>query len=115
MLKLDRNSSNYNKIIQSSYGRYLSEIGQIHAIYVTDNNGRAVFNHNMHIMMKIYGCEITICRYTIGKKSSYCAEFSWDIFSQYSSQYVYGTRMYRGVEEVIYRILELAYEADVNM
>ena len=53
MLKLDRNSSNYNKIIQSSYGRYLSKIGQIHAIYVTDNNGRAVLNHNMHIMMKI--------------------------------------------------------------
>lgn len=115
MLKINQSSYVYKKVSDSNYVRYLSKFGQIHAIFVSEDNGRPVLNRNLHIMMKMYGCEITISRYTIGKSSSYCGEFGWDIFSQYSSQYIYGTKMYRGVEEVMHRILELAYEADINI
>ena len=115
MLKLSNHKSLYAQVLQSSYVRYLSKFGDICEIYVTENYGQPVLGRNMHVMMRAFGRRFTVCRYTIGKKSSYCVEFSWDIFSQYSSQYVVGTAMYKGIEEVIAHVLGLAYDADIDM
>ena len=115
MLKLSNHKSLYAQVLQSSYVRYLSKFGDICEIYVTENYGRPVLGRNMHVMMCAFGRRFTVCRYTIGRKSSYCVEFSWDIFSQYSSQYVVGTAMYKGIEEVIIHVLGLAYDADIDM
>ena len=115
MLKLSNHKSLYFQVLQSSYIRYLSKFGEVCEIYVTENYGQPVLGRNMHVMMRAFGRRFTVCRYTIGRKSSYCVEFSWDIFSQYSSQYVVGTAMYKGIEEVIAHVLGLAYEADIDM
>lgn len=115
MLRLSDQKYLYAQILNSSYARYLSKFGDICEIFVTENCGKPILDRDMHVMMRAFGRRFTVCRYTIGRKSSYCVEFSWDIFSQYSSQYVVGTAMYKGIEEVIIHVLGLAYDADIDM
>ena len=115
MLKLSNHKSLYAQILNSSYVRYLSKFGDICEIFVTENYGKPILDRDMYVMMRSFGYQFTVSRYIVGRKSSYCVEFGWNIFSQYSSQYVYVTEMPHGVEEVIVDILELAYDADIEM
>lgn len=116
MIKVKHENKDFATVAQSNYVKYLTKFGQICSVFVTENNGKAVLNRNMHIMMMWHGKEITVQRYRIGNgKPSYCAADSWDVFSAYSSQYVGSTQFFDSIEELMIYLEGLAYDAGLDM
>ena len=116
MIRIRKEHKEFNIVKESNYIRFLSKFGHIHAVYVTEEYGRPVLGRHMYCMMTWHGKKISVQRYRIGKgKPSYSAADSWDVFSQYSSQYVGNTKFFGTIEELMFHIEGLAYDAGLDM